>query len=125
MTEAPASASPGLVPGEMLAGRFAKTEAGRDEIRDRALPLSRPARNLLLIIDPSRSARDWLALVQGCGTAELQVLVEAGLVAEAGAAARGSNRMSLAQALAHRSVQALAERISAEARPRLGRVNGS
>lgn len=150
-----------------LAGRFAKTEAGRHEIRQRALPLSRPARNLLLIIDPGRSATEWLGLVQGCDRAALQALQDAGLVAAAvaapvaglvadrgpaGVAATGTPgpyaapaastastapsaqprpgataappRMSLAQALEHRSYKALYDRITAEARPRLGLIKG-
>jgi hypothetical protein len=137
----------GLVDGsveaavEMLARRYTKTEAGRTEIRQRALPLSRPARNLLLIIDPGRSAADWVGLVQGCDPAALQALRDAGLVADTGPAARGAPaaagasaawplrgaaapRMSLAQALEHRSYQALYERITAEARPRLGLIKG-
>lgn len=130
-----------------LAGRFSKTEAGRQEIRLRALPLSRPARNLLLIIDASRSAAEWLGLVQGCEHAALQALQDAGLIANtvatgagagagaaiaaagspvdqaaaaAAAASAAPPRMSLAQALEHRSYQALYDRITAQARPRLG-----
>ncbi len=127
-----------------LAGRFTKTEAGRQEIRLRAQPLSRPARNLLLIIDASRSAAEWLGLVQGCDRAALQALQDAGLIANtvatgagaaaaiaaagspgeqaaaAGAATAAPPRMSLAQALEHRSYKALYDRITAEARPRLG-----
>ena len=134
-----------------LARRFAKTEAGRQEIRQRALPLLRPARNLLLIIDPSRSAAEWMGLVQGCDRAALQALQDAGLVAglvaELGparadtlglpgapgapgatgapappGAAAAPPRMSLAQALEHRSYSALYDRITAEARPRLGLI---
>ena len=135
------------------ARRFAKTEAGRHEIRQRALPLLRPARNLLLIIDPSRSAAEWLGLVQGCDRAALQALQDAGLVADIGPAGAGTlgvpgaprspgssgphsasgapappgaaaapPRMSLAQALEHRSYSALYDRITAEARPRLGLI---
>ena len=146
---------------DVPARRFAKTEAGRHEIRQRALPLLRPARNLLLIIDPSRSAAEWLGLVQGCDRAALQALQDAGLVADlvagrvadigpagagtlgvAGAprspgssgppsasgapappgAAAAPPRMSLAQALEHRSYSALYDRITAEARPRLGLI---
>ena len=128
---------------EGLTGRYTKTEAGRAEIRQRALPLSRPARNLLLIIDPGRSAADWLGLVQGCDRAALQALRDAGLVADTGPAALGAPaaaglpaalplrgaapappRMSLAQALEHRSYKALYDRITAEARPRLGLIKG-
>jgi hypothetical protein len=128
-------------PGTGSPRRYAKTEAGRAEIRQRALPLSRPARNLLLIIDASRTGEGWLAMVQGCGAAELQSLVDAGLVAaqvgapgvpEAAApvpaasagAAPAVPRMSLAQALETKSYQVLYDRITAEARPRLGLIKG-
>ncbi len=107
---------------DALAGRYAKTEAGRSEIRLRALPLSRPVRNLLLIIDPSRPAAAWLGLVQGSDLAALQALFDAGLIADTVPA--GAPRMSLAQALEHRSYQALYDRITAEARPRLGLIKG-
>lgn len=151
-TDPPATAAlAGSGSAEGLARRFAKTEAGRHEIRQRALPLLRPARNLLLIIDPSRSAAEWIGLVQGCDRAALLALQDAGLVAglvaELGparadtlglpgapgapgatgapapsGAAAAPPRMSLAQALEHRSYSALYDRITAEARPRLGLI---
>ncbi|PZP33506.1 MAG: hypothetical protein DI603_08705 [Roseateles depolymerans] len=65
---------------------FAKTEAGRAEIRARALPLSRAARNLLLVIDASKPAGDWLGLVAGVGPDDLASLVAQGLLAPAGGA---------------------------------------
>ena len=106
--------------------RYAKTEAGRAEITGKALPLSRPARNLLLIIDASRTAEAWLGLVQGATPADLQALLHAGLVdtRTAAPAAQGTPRMSLAQALESKSYQVLYDRITAEARPRLGLLKG-
>lgn len=71
----------------MLDQAYQKTEAGRAEIKARALPLSRSARNLLLVIDVSKSGRQWLGLVQGVSEADLAFLLEQGLVAPAGAAA--------------------------------------
>ena len=154
-TDHSTTAAPARVgPADGPARRFAKTEAGRQEIRQRALPLLRPARNLLLIIDPSRSAAEWMGLVQGCDRGALQALQDAGLVAglvadtgPAGAgipgvpgaprspgspgatseltppgSAAAPPRMSLAQALEHRSYSALYDRITAEARPRLGLI---
>ncbi len=100
--------------------RCAKTESGRAEIQRKAIPLTRPARNLLLIIDASRSAEQWLALVQGATPADLQALLQAGLVADQAAVPR----MSLAQALETKSRQSLQARIAAEARPRLGLIKG-
>jgi hypothetical protein len=120
MSAAPATAAPGGLPGDVLVGRYGKTEAGRAEIRNRALPLSRPARNLLLIIDASRNGEGWLGLVQGCGPADLAALRDAGLVAEATAAAPLAGRMSLAQALETKGYLVLYQRITAQARPRLG-----
>ncbi|MEK8051613.1 hypothetical protein AACH10_15290 [Ideonella sp. DXS22W] len=119
--------------------RYAKTEAGRAEVRGRALALSRQARNLLLIIEPGRAAADWMAMVQGCGPAELQALREAGLIApatpaapvagtaapapEAAAPAAGT-RPTLAQTLAGLGYRTLYDRITAEARPVLGLIKG-
>ena len=135
----PPSGEPEAATSDLLALRYAKTEAGRTEIRQRALPLTRPARNLLLIIDPGRPASDWLGLVQGCDRAAWQALRDSGLIAPTStgeparaapmaAAATDANpappRMSLAQALEHRSPDALAARITAEARQRLGMIKG-
>ena len=121
-----------------------KTEAGRREITERALPLSRSARNLLLCIDLSRSASDWLNLVRGSGPIELQQLLAAGLIgravgpaaaaAPAGAglpaqpvaaeAPRASTRMSLADALEALTYQLLYDRLTVEARQQLGLFKG-
>lgn len=67
----------------MLDSRLAKTDAGRAEIRARALPLSRAARNLLLVIDASKPAGDWLGLVAGVTRVDLEALVSQGLIAPA------------------------------------------
>ncbi len=71
----------------MLDQSYSKTETGRQEIKARALPLSRSARNLLLVLDASKPARQWLALVQGVSEADFAYLLEQGLVAPQGAAA--------------------------------------
>lgn len=64
---------------------YAKTEAGRAEIRARALPLSRTARNLLLVLDASKTAADWLRLVAGATDADFETLRQQGLIAPHGA----------------------------------------
>ena len=74
----------------MLNRRFSKTEAGRLEIQARAMPLARSSRNLLLIIDPSRSAAEWIGIVQGCDLAALQALQDAGLVSDTDTDSAGS-----------------------------------
>ncbi|MDI4634764.1 hypothetical protein J7U46_17010 [Pelomonas sp. V22] len=67
--------------------RYAKTDAGRAEIKTRALGLSRTARNLLLVIDATKTAREWLGLVQGAEEEHFRSLLEPGLIAAATAAA--------------------------------------
>lgn len=143
------AAAPEASSADRLTRRFAKTEAGRLEIRQRTLPLLRPARNLLLIIDPSRSASEWISVVQGCDRTAFQSLQDAGLVAEIASAGAGSplgepvgkpqppdapaqSTLSasaaaplgtgLTQALEQRSYSALYDRITAEALPRLGMI---
>ena len=121
-----------------------KTEAGRREITERALPLSRSARNLLFSIDLNRSAGEWLALVRGSGPAELQKLLAAGLIGRAvgpadqalpantaapaqpatADAPRTTARMSLADALEGLNYQLLYDRLTLEARQQLGLFKG-
>jgi len=64
-----------------------KTDAGRAEIRARALPLSRAARNLLLVLDASKPAGEWLRLVAGATQADLEALRQQGLIAPQGGSA--------------------------------------
>lgn len=65
-----------------------KTDAGRAEIRARALPLSRAARNLLLVLDASKPAGEWLRLVTGATEADLEALRQQGLIVPQGAGAK-------------------------------------
>ncbi|HSW05292.1 hypothetical protein [Aquabacterium sp.] len=60
--------------------RYVKTEVGRQAIRDRAQALSRPARNLLLIIDGQKPGADWVGLVNGSTLADLQQLIDGAMV---------------------------------------------
>lgn len=57
-----------------------KTDAGRAEIRARALPLSRAARNLLLVLDATKTAGEWVRLVAGATEADLETLRQQGLI---------------------------------------------
>lgn len=84
--------------------RCSKTEAGRAEIRARALPLSRTARNLLLIIDGSRPLGEWLALVHGATQADVDGLLAQGLIepAAAPAGAAGAAPTGAAPARGHK-----------------------
>ena len=105
---------------------YAKTEAGRREIREREISLARPGRNLLLIIDASRSGNDWLKLVQGCTGDDLAQLLGAGLIATesttaATATADGSGLAAVLETLSYRQLYDL---ITSQARPRLGLIKG-
>lgn len=82
----------------MLEERYEKSEAGRAEIKTRALVQGRIARNLLLVIDPSKTGGQWLGMVQGATQADLSLLLEHGLVAPAAGAARAVAASSVAGA---------------------------
>lgn len=71
----------------LLTHSYHRTEAGRAEVKARLLGLSRSARNLLLVLDASRPASAWLGLVQGASAADLEQLLEHGLVADVNAPA--------------------------------------
>ncbi len=110
-----------------MADRFVRTEAGRREIRERQSNLSRAARNLLLIIDASKSADDWLAMVSGSTAADLQQLIDSGLIAAAGGAGSAEPvraARTLEQALQARGYRELYELLTQQARPRLGLIKG-
>ena len=119
-----------------MADSYIKTEVGRREIRERAISLTRSGRNLLLIIDASKSGSDWLKLVQGSTGNDLVQLIEAGLVTlqagsasarAVGSAAAGSSSAAgpgLAQVLQSLSYQQLYDLITSQARPRLGLIKG-
>ena len=113
-----------------MAVRYQKTDAGRDEIRARAHELSRPARTLLLIIDASKSGDEWLAMVNGVVAADLARLLENGLIEPAGGqavaapAAAAPAGPSLVEALQYHTYRELYDRLTAEARPRLGLIKG-
>lgn len=82
----------------MLEERYEKSEAGRAEIKTRALVQGRIARNLLLVIDPTKTGGQWLGMVQGATQADLALLLEHGLVAPAAGAARAVAASSVAGA---------------------------
>lgn len=69
-----------------MSSRFIRTAAGQAEIQARALKLSRPVRNLLLVINDSRTIDDWLVQVHGVTPEDVALLRAEGLIAEAGVA---------------------------------------
>lgn len=110
-----------------LAQRFVRTEAGRAEIRAKAIGLSRIARNLLLVIDDSCPAESWITRVRGCSRDDLGQLLDAGLVMSC--AGRASARaaaavVTLDQALSGWTYDALYTLLTHEARERFGLIRG-
>jgi hypothetical protein len=102
--------------------RCSKTDAGRAEIRARALPLSRTARNLLVIIDGSRTANQWVGLVQGADPGDLITLLDHGLIAPmqaAGNAGAASAPMMAAAAPREPASAAVLAALDALAQPEL------
>lgn len=79
--------------------RYSKTDSGRAEIRSRAHDLSRTARNLLFALDPTRDGSEWVGLVQGASTADLQSLIDATLIVSARAGAAAAPTPKAAEAL--------------------------
>jgi hypothetical protein len=115
--------------------RCSKTEAGRAEIRNKALPLSRTARNLLLIIDGSRPLSEWLALVHGATEADVEGLIAQGLIepAAAQAGSSGASSRSASREPTHESLTAainalgydqLYTLLTSQAKERLGLIKG-
>lgn len=68
-----------------MPSRYIRTAAGQAEIQARALKLSRPVRNLLLVINDSRTIEDWLVQVNGITPDDVALLHAEGLIAEVGA----------------------------------------
>ncbi|MBV8501042.1 MAG: hypothetical protein JO006_04925 [Paucibacter sp.] len=64
----------------MLDLPYQKTEAGRAEIKVRSLPLSRSARNLLLMLDATRPAQVWIEMIKGTSGADFAYLLGHGLI---------------------------------------------
>jgi hypothetical protein len=67
--------------------RYVRTPAGQAEIQARTRQLSRPVRNLLLVINDSRSIEEWIVGVHGVTPADVAMLRAEGLIAEVGGAA--------------------------------------
>ncbi|MFY9514517.1 MAG: hypothetical protein WAQ05_26420 [Rubrivivax sp.] len=119
----------------MTTARYIKTDAGREAIRTRDAALSRPARNLLLIIDDGKTGDEWVSLVANAVPADLAQLLQAGYIAERAVVPRasvaaapvldpGTRAAVLEAALQALSYRELYDRLTAEARARLGLIKG-
>lgn len=70
-----------------MSSRYVRTPAGQAEIQARARNLSRPVRNLLLVINDSRTIEEWIAGVHGVTPDDVAMLRAEGLIAQVGGAA--------------------------------------
>jgi hypothetical protein len=111
---------------DSMSQQYSKTDSGRDEIKSRSRKLSRAARNLLLVIDPTRGVADWLSLVHGATEADLRQLLAEGLIEPKAVpeAARAVTGLPLEQALARFSHGQLYGLLTSQARDRLGLIRG-
>ena len=116
-----------------FAEAFQRTEAGRAEVKAHAVQMSRPARNLLMVIDGSCPARDWVGRVNGSTEADLALLLERGLIAPVAAvpAARTVSTVAPAgrgptveEALSRWTFDGLYNVLTHEARERFGLIKG-
>lgn len=110
-----------------MSARYAKTPRGREEIANRSGKLPRTARNLLLIIDGTRPALQWTALIHGASQADIDCLVAAGMVEETRAepsARTVSGVSSLEAAIASLNYDQLYNLLTSQAKERLGLIKG-
>lgn len=106
---------------------YVRTEAGKAEIRAHNLPLSRSARNLLMVIDASCSAQEWVGKVLGASADDLRQLAAAKLIGppRAGSSARSIQaHVSVETAIKAWTYDALYTLLTHETRERLGLIKG-
>ncbi|MFL6696972.1 MAG: hypothetical protein ACJ8GJ_07360 [Vitreoscilla sp.] len=105
---------------------YARTEAGKAEIRAHSIKLSRPARNLLMVIDASCSGDAWIGKVNGSTPADLDVLIAAKLIApQTGAAGKTVHqRVGVDIAVRDWTYDALYTLLTHEAKERFGLIKG-
>jgi hypothetical protein len=103
---------------------FAKTRAGRDEVKTRSRPLPGPARHLLEAIDESRPPEDWFLLVHGANNSHLAQLAIDGLLEPRAAPETHETGVSLEQALARFEPEQLRALLVSLARGHLGFIRG-
>jgi len=109
-----------------FAENYVRTEAGKAEIRAHVIKMSRPARNLLMVIDGNCSGDAWLAKVNGSTPADLEVLIGAGLIAPQGTmdGKRVHQRVPVEAAVRDWTYDALYTLLTHEAKERFGLIKG-
>jgi hypothetical protein len=121
---------PGCKGQEMMttthAETYVRTDAGKVEIRSHSVKLSRPARNLLLVIDGSCSGDAWVGKVNGSTAADLDVLLAAHLIAPRGGVAGKAvyQRIAVDVAVRDWTYDALYTLLTHEAKERFGLIKG-
>src|SRR6195952_5401495 len=105
---------------------YVRTEAGKAEIRAHSIKLSRPARNLLLVIDASCTGDAWIGKVNGSTPGDLDVLLAAKLIApKDGIGARVVyQRIPVEAAVRDWTYDALYTLLTHEAKERFGLIKG-
>jgi hypothetical protein len=105
---------------------YARTEAGKAEFRARTINLSRPARNLLMVIDGSCSGDAWIAKVTGSTATDLDALIAAQLIAAVDATSSRTihQRIPVEVAVRDWTYDALYTLLTHEARERFGLIKG-
>lgn len=102
---------------------YAKTDAGREEIRNPSKRLSRVMRNILLIIDELHPGSNWVQLVHGATERDLETLLSAGLITEKVPDPKAPSLPStqtLVEALSRLSYDQLYDLLTSQARDRIG-----
>ena len=115
------------MPHDLMASTFVKTSAGAAEMRLRAQSITRAARDLLFVIDGSRTVAAWAALIHGTTDADIKHLVETGLIANTQAkpqAQKAARVLTVDEAIATLSYEQLYGVLTTQARPRLGLIRG-
>jgi hypothetical protein len=105
---------------------YVRTDAGRAEFRSHSIKLSRPARNLLMVIDGSCSGDAWIAKVTGSTAADLEALIAAKLIAPVNGAAAQTvhQRIPVEAAVRDWTYDALYTLLTHEAKERFGLIKG-
>jgi hypothetical protein len=108
------------------ADAYVRTDNGRAEIRAHSVKLSRPARNLLLVIDGSCSGDAWVGKVNGSTQGDLDVLLAARLIApQAGTTGKVVyQRIPVEVAVRDWTYDALYTLLTHEAKERFGLIKG-
>ena len=110
-----------------FADHYVRTDAGKAEIRSQTIKMSRPARNLLMVIDGSCSGDAWLGKVNGSTPADLEVLIAAKLIAAQGGGVAGKTvhqRVPVEIAVRDWTYDALYALLTNEARESFGLLKG-